>query len=444
MAGGGQDAATPRLSRDSKSKRSAASQPQRARIGLAMAGGGPLGAIYEIGALAALAESLDGVDFTKLDIYVGVSAGSFIAAGLANGITPAQMCAAFIESDDPKAAPIHRSEIFDPALLLRPAFKEYWQRMLTLPPLLAGAAWNYAVHPQSVMASFERLGRAIPTGVFSGTGIDRYLSKLFSRQGRTNQFKHLRSTLRIVATDLDSGEAVTFGAPGHDDLPISLAVQASAALPGLFPPVEINGRAYVDGALRKTLHASVALKHGVDLLLCLNPLVPFNADAYFPPTGLAARMQHKNVPEQSPVVAGGLPTVLSQTFRSIIHSRMEVGMERYRLQYPHSDIVLFEPNHSDPEIFFTNLFSYSQRRRLCEYAYQHTRGELYRRRHEIGPRLARHGVHLRLDVLTDPKRTLVSGARPPLENLTLAGQAAARLSETLDDLDRWLKSMQRG
>ena len=59
------------------------------RIALALAGGGPLGAIYEIGTITALAEALDGVDFNELDIYVGVSAGGFIAAGLANGLTPA-------------------------------------------------------------------------------------------------------------------------------------------------------------------------------------------------------------------------------------------------------------------------------------------------------------------------------------------------------------------
>jgi NTE family protein len=59
------------------------------RIALALAGGGPLGAIYEIGALCALEESLEGVDFTRLVHYVGVSAGGFIAAGLANALRPA-------------------------------------------------------------------------------------------------------------------------------------------------------------------------------------------------------------------------------------------------------------------------------------------------------------------------------------------------------------------
>ena len=73
--------------------------PGTAKIALALAGGGPLGAIYEIGALCALEDSLTGVDLTRLDHYVGVSAGGFIAASLANGITPRALCASFIEND---------------------------------------------------------------------------------------------------------------------------------------------------------------------------------------------------------------------------------------------------------------------------------------------------------------------------------------------------------
>jgi NTE family protein len=75
---------------------------RKPRIALALAGGGPLGAIHEIGALCALQESLDGIAFERLDHYVGVSAGGFIAAGLANGMTPRELCAAFI--DDPARA----------------------------------------------------------------------------------------------------------------------------------------------------------------------------------------------------------------------------------------------------------------------------------------------------------------------------------------------------
>src|SRR2546423_12426255 len=92
------------------------------RMGVALAGGGPLGGIYEVGALLALADSLEGVDLNALDVYVGVSSGSFVAAALANGISPAQMYRLFIaEGGDAALAP---------GLFLRSAFSEFWRRAL--------------------------------------------------------------------------------------------------------------------------------------------------------------------------------------------------------------------------------------------------------------------------------------------------------------------------
>src|SRR5512142_146592 len=105
------------------------SRPARTRAGLALAGGGPLGGIYEVGALLALTDSLEGVDFNDLDVYVGVSSGSFVAAALANGISPAQMYRLFID-DGVDAA-------LTPEVFLRPAFAEFARRLATLPLLIA-------------------------------------------------------------------------------------------------------------------------------------------------------------------------------------------------------------------------------------------------------------------------------------------------------------------
>ena len=88
-----------------------------------MAGGGPLGAIYEIGALTALAESLDGINLNDLDLYIGVSAGGILGAGLANGITPRQMCGMFIESDDATAPHQGPVATFEPGASAQPAQK---------------------------------------------------------------------------------------------------------------------------------------------------------------------------------------------------------------------------------------------------------------------------------------------------------------------------------
>ena len=398
--------------------------PRKPRIAMALAGGGPLGAIYEIGALCALEDSLIGIDLRALDHYVGVSAGSFIAAGLANGMGPHDLCAAFIESDS--GAP---AAVFDPAWLMTPAYDEFIRRAIMFPGLLAGALWRVTAGRKPITQVIERLGAGLPTGIFSNHKIHEQLSRLFAQSGFTNDFRQLKTRLTLVATNLDTGEAAPFGQPGWDHVPISQAVQASSALPGLFPPVELEDQYYVDGALKKTLHASVALEHGVDLMLCLNPLVPFDATVPASPRvmqrGLAPGL--RAIPR---IVDGGLPAVLSQTFRSMIHSRLELGMKHYEHVYPQTDILLIEPDHRDPELYLANTFSYAQRRHLAEHAYQQTRRLLRSRKTSLSLKLGRHGITLNHEALNNPRAHLCAPAKPP----TRLGQAIATLQELMEDV----------
>ena len=403
------------------------SKPRRGakapRIGLALAGGGPLGAIYEIGALCALDETLDGIDFNRLSGYVGVSAGGFIAAGLVNGMTPRELCAAFIDSGDSGV-----DDLFAPSLLMQPAWGEYLHRLARLPGLTAQAVFDLTFKRRSLLQAFERLGRALPAGLLSGAAMERQLAHVLSKPGRSNDFRQLQRRLVLVATDLDSGDAVPFGQPGLDDVPISLAVQASAALPGLYAPVSVKGRTCVDGALKKTLHATVLLDEGLDLLICLNPLVPF--DATHAKRHKVLGSAEARIPR---LIDGGLPVVLSQTFRSLIHSRLELGLKGYARSYPGTDIVAFEPDHRDPEMFMANTFSVSQRRLLAEHAYQRTRELLRSRRSSLGAQLARHGVTIDAAVLDDPTRRLVG--RPRRLAGTRAARALKKLDEVLNDLE---------
>jgi predicted acylesterase/phospholipase RssA len=398
--------------------------PAGPKVGLALAGGGPLGAIYEIGALCALEESVVGLDLNGLAGYVGVSAGGFIAAALANGMTARQLCTSFIENDGPRA------DLIRPGLFFRPAWSEFARRAAALPGLVAQAGVGYAFGGRTLLASLERLGRALPTGLFSNHALQAQLRQVFSAPGRSNDFRQLRQRLVLVATDLDSGQAAPFGLPGWDEVPISEAVAASAALPGLFPPVAINGRWYVDGSLKKTLHASVLLDLGLDLVLCLNPLVPFDA---------SHATRHRllgSATERIPrLVDGGLPVVLSQTFRSLIHSRLELGLKGYEHSHPGTDVLLFEPDHRDPEMFLANTFGYGQRRLLAEHAYQRTRADLRSRRSVLGAALARHGLRLDDARLDDARRMLIKRRRAPG---TRAARALRRLDEVLNDLERAL------
>ncbi len=390
----------------------------RRKIALALAGGGPEGAIYEIGALRALAESIEGLDLNQMDTYVGVSAGAFIGANLANRMTTAQMVRAIVKAE-PGEHP------FTPETFFQPAAKEFLGRLGRLPRLIqqAIAKARHRGNDPILADVLMRLGRALPVGVAQNHPIRDYLAKIYSIKDRTDDFRQLDRRLYVVATELETGRAVRFGEPGWDHVPISEAVQASSALPGLYRPVEIEGRNFVDGVLLKTLHASVALEQGAQLVLCVNPIVPVDLHS-----------GNGRVP-QGYLVNRGLPTVLSQTFRTLIHSRLHVGLASYGEKYPDADVVLFEPRPDDYRMFFTNIFTFSSRRAVCEHAYNVTRRQLRRRADALDPVLARHGMRLRREVLEEP-RSLWQGVGVSIEEGEIARQP------TLDRLDRSLDRLE--
>jgi predicted acylesterase/phospholipase RssA len=398
------------------------------KIGLALAGGGPLGGIYEVGALIALNEALDGFDFHDADVYVGVSAGALVASLLANGVSPEEMARVFIT---PEPGQPHLS----PMVFMQPAYREYIRRTLSIPGLLAASTLRYLRNPfrNGPLESYDLLTRAIPTAIFDNRPIRNFLADMFSNRGFTDDFRDLDKELYVVAVELDTGDSVRFGSPGADDVPISTAVQASTALPGLYPPVRIGDRHFVDGALKRTLHASVALEAGVDLLFCVNPLVPFDAHA--------APQDDQKL--HAKLVQGGLPVVLSQTFRSIIHSRMRIGMSKYDAAYEKAKVVLFEPDRDDSRMFFANVFSYSNRANVCQHAYQTTRRDLRLRRKELEPVLDDHGIRYRDGILDDRGRQFTAALKKPLHRRP-AGSYQNRVTNALSGILDRIEAMTGG
>jgi predicted acylesterase/phospholipase RssA len=403
-------------------------QPARRRragtgkLAIALAGGGPLGAFYELGALHALSEGIEGRDLTDFDVYVGVSSGSLVAAGLANGLDTTSMGATFIH-DESTLVP------FSPQILLQPAIGEYARWLAMLPQALLDAARQYMKEPiQSGWPTLVgAIARIVPTALFENAPLERYLRKLFTSRGHTDDFRKLRAQLYVVATNLNTGNTVVFGDKRHRRVPISRAVVASAALPGLYPSVIINRQHYVDGALIRTVHASLALEAGCDLLICINPLVPFDASR-------ARDRRHSNLAHD------GLPVILSQTFRALIYSRMHVGMSRYSVHFPYADTLLLEPERNDERLFFTNVFRYTGRHRLVEHAYQCTRRDLLAQAEVLAPLLARRGLELNEKRLKERGRTFTTAAR---ERSARARQTTHRLNAALSRLDSLLSAESR-
>ncbi|MCU0758428.1 MAG: patatin-like phospholipase family protein [Steroidobacteraceae bacterium] len=366
----------------------------RRKVGLALAGGGPLGAYYAIGALHALGESIAGLDLTRLHCYVGVSSGSVLSACLANGLDTRELVRVFI-TGAPGDAP---GPTMRPDMLFTPAVGEYAGRLARLPGLVLDGLWQFMRRPApgELAAALVPIGQALPAGLFDNSRFEAFLRALFSGRGRSNRFDRLAAQLYVVATNLDTGEAAVFGSERLRRVPISRAVQASTALPGLYRPVRIGAANYVDGALRRTMHASLALEAGDDLVICINPLVAFAGTGPAHGKDLARR---------------GMATVLSQTFRTLIQSRMQVGMADYPESYPRSDILLLEPDRDDETMFFLNIFKYRDRERLAEHAYQRTRADLRRAGTALERLLSRHGLRLDGKVLRAQGRRLID-ARP--------------------------------
>lgn len=395
---------------------------QQSSIGLACAGGVIEGALYEIGVLCALEEAIEGLQPDKLDVYVGVSSGGLVASCLANGIPPRTLSRAVVSKAGDESLNV------SPEVFFSLATQEYANRLASAPQTALDALRHYAANPGdlSVMGALADLTPLLPVGIFDNTPLERYLARAFASGARTNDFRRLSSKLRILAMDLDTAEGVVFGEE-ITDVPISKAIQASTALPVFYCPVEINGRLYVDGVALRTVNASIALNEGADLLFCINPIVPINL--------LLQRRLNKYLPRH--LAEHGLPAVLSQTFRALVHSRMQTGFRDYELRFPDRDIVLIEPDFEEQNMFFSNIFSFSNRHAVCEQSYQMTRRYLLNQRESLQPTLERHGLRLRVSVLDDPERTLFGTRQPWTERPSTqlfedAGQVLDRLDRVLD------------
>ena len=217
-------------------RRSRTRRPRSKRkVALVCAGGGITGAVYEIGCLRALDELLDR-SVLDLDRYVGISGGAVVASLTAAGRSPAEM---YDEATSRRggmlgttAAPIYGLGGLE---FLKRSVRAH--RVLT--DAIKSAATREGRNLSDVAWSvFEML----PPGLLDSSGVQKFLHRLFRSRLRSDSFPGLPRTLLVVAVDIDTGEAITFGQDGSTDVPVSKAVQASIALPGLYRPVRIGGR----------------------------------------------------------------------------------------------------------------------------------------------------------------------------------------------------------
>lgn len=372
-----------KLEAGAKGARKSRTRKRTSKTALVLGGGGFTGGVYEIGALRALDLLAVNSTVNQFDIYVGTSAGSFVASLAANGVTPEEMMRVLNKH---LPSPI---EDMDLGTLLQPNYRGYAERAAMLPLRLVGMLRNLAPKLGELSAMDIGVGLAdnLPAGIYSGKGLRDYVETVLSDPDRTNDFRLLERELFLTATDLDTCERIVMGEGEWADVPISRAVECSTALPVVYKPVDLKGRQLVDGGIRSTTNVDIAVERGAKFIVVVNPLVPYVNDFKRQiPTVFGTRVRR--------VADMGLPAIANQTFKLIAHARLHQAVAFWEEKYPGVDIVLIEPEPNDELMFGTSIMDYSQRLAVARHGFEsvtHALATDYKRFEEVAER---HGIEI--------------------------------------------------
>jgi predicted acylesterase/phospholipase RssA len=349
-----------------------------AKIALCLPGGGASGAIFQIGALAALEDTLEGADAGGFALYVGSSGGASVAAALAGGLPIQRIYRAFLDPADVYFG-LERKH------LLRFDFGE-WRRVL--PALVSvlgegasGLVGRGSIPPPSALwEKLDRLAEALPAGLFTLDAYERFLEDFFIRRGVPNSFFSMKRPLRILAHDLDTAELTLFGSESATQATVTRACTASMAIPPFFSPVKIDDRHFVNPGAGQVVHVEVAVADGAEVLVVINPLVPLRSDAAKSPTDSGLRDK-------------GMLAIINQVIR--IGSARSLRDQCRRATEQGKSVLLVEPDAAEGGLLLGNPSSMDVRRRILEEAYRHTRSALLRAFEEGHDAFERAGWTLR-------------------------------------------------
>lgn len=375
-------AATERPTQKAKSQ-ARRPRPKRSRTALVLGGGGFTGGVYEIGALRALDLLSVNRTVNQFDVYVGTSAGAFVAAAVANGITPEEMMRVIVQQ---VPTPFPDARV---SSLLHPNYAEFLSKGMQMPIRLAQVIRRLVrdVGQISAVDLVVGLAEALPSGLYSGEGVERYVRTILSHPDRTDDFRLLPRELYLAATDLDTCERIVLGAEEWDDVPISQAVAASGALPMIYRPVKVKNRELVDGGLVSTTNLDIAVEAGAKFIVVVNPLVPFVNDFQKRiPTLTGSRARR--------VSDMGFPQIGYQSFKLLAYQRLHEMAARWEERYPGVDIILIEPEPNDELMFQTSIMNYASRVDIARHGFQSVTLKLAHDYTRFKRICARHGIEI--------------------------------------------------
>jgi NTE family protein len=304
------------------------------KVGLVLGAGGIQGGAWLTGGLDALAEET-GWDPTEADCVVGTSAGSMIGALCASGVPPWFMVAH------------SRGEVFDgvvdangrPAADADRAAGARFELVRTWPPIGPGS-WRLALR---TLASPRRYTPAtvatgwIPRGIFSTEALGDTIRRVVPSGWSTHP------NLWVVACDYETGRRVAFGRDGAPEAELADAVTASCAIPGIYHPVTIDGRRYVDGGIYSASNLDLLRAEELDLVICLNPTSTLH-----------------------PIRAINPRDAFNIAFQRASGRRL--GSEAKKLRAAGTEVVLIQPLSEDLKAMGPNLMSTRSRNRVIDVA----------------------------------------------------------------------------
>jgi NTE family protein len=359
------------------------------KIALCLLGGGAMGAMFQIGALAALEDTVEGFQASSFDLFLGSSAGASLAAGLAGGQPVQRIYRSFLDPADVYFG-LERGH------LLRADLAE-WKRTVgsALLAMRYGASsllsGKKTEMPARLSQELDRLYDSLPAGLFTLDGYERFLEAFFVRRGVPNAFAEMPRPLRIVAHDLDSGDPVAFGAPGFDGVAVTRACIASMAIPPLFSPVRIGDRHYISSGAAEVEQLELAVAEGAEVLVVVRPMVAISAPSSVP-TGHGERDSLRDK---------GMMWVFNQARRIGVQRSVESAIQRIR-DSGKAEVLLLQPQREDGILAMYNPASYDARRGMLEHAYRHTRAFLARAFTERSSALERAGFVQRVSQSMPP------------------------------------------
>ena len=273
------------------------------RAGLVLGGGGAVGLAWEAGVLAGLAA--EGVTVAGAEWIVGTSAGAFVGAMLAAGLEPDEIIIRLSQapsadeiSSEAGAAPSSPSPLPD-AQVLAEIFR-VWTKAEVL---------DTPVRKRIAMLSLEAAGERV--------------NPMLGRIGRFVDADAWPARFEATAVS-QTGEFALFGP--SDGVSLDLAVAASCAVPGIFPPVEIGGVHYVDGGVRSGTSADVLAPRSPSRVLIVAPLSD----------------------PASPTSRGLLGGLMDRCMRDEMQLLFDAGIPCYAIAPDANDREAFGPNLMDP------------------------------------------------------------------------------------------------